>query len=286
MERCENRNIKHDRNTENGKYDILEGRNEMGTEKLMETENITKESETKGVGKCSENKNRNANRNGNRDGNQRTDVQMVILTNVRKASTSLYLYTEAGGGLPNWSPLSRNHQIRSQIRSTRRPGQNRNFRSQSLGRNLGWSRRSDGQRQMWRIWHRNFRNLGQSQNCQNLSQNLNLNQSRNGRKWNASWLEVLDNSWSCDQIYRSIGTNCSRNGVDILGKLVYHLPRELTLRSSVSKSSCSSQEKLVLQLDCNRFFLKPQLQFFFIRIGCSCSFLEWSMKKKPVANRF
>ena len=148
MERCKNRNIKHDRNTENGKYDILEGRNEMGTEKLMETENITKESETKGVGKCSENKNRNANRNGNRDGNQRTDVQMVILTNVRKASTSLYLYTEAGGGLPNWSPLSRNHQIWSQIRSTQRPGQNRNFRSQSLGRNLGWSRRSDGQRQM------------------------------------------------------------------------------------------------------------------------------------------
>ena len=92
------------------------------------------------------NKNGHGDGKGDRDGNQRIDVLVVILTNVRKASTSLYPYTEAGGGLPNWSPLSQNYQIQSQIRSTRMPGQSRNFRSQSLGRNLGWSGWSDGQR--------------------------------------------------------------------------------------------------------------------------------------------
>ena len=34
------------------------------------------------------------------------DVLVVILTNVRKASTSLYPYTEAGGGLPSESESS------------------------------------------------------------------------------------------------------------------------------------------------------------------------------------
>ena len=97
--------------------------------------------------KCSENKNGHADGKGNRDRNQRMDVLVVILTNIWKASTSLYPYTEARGGLPNWSPLIQNHRIQSQIRRTRMPGQSRNFRSQSLGRNLGWSGRSDGQRQ-------------------------------------------------------------------------------------------------------------------------------------------
>ena len=82
----------------------------MGTESLMETENKRvgneRSQKNKKGRKCSENKNGHADRKGNGDGNQRTDVLVVILTNVRKASTSLYLYTEAGGGLPNRSPLS------------------------------------------------------------------------------------------------------------------------------------------------------------------------------------
>ena len=123
----------------------------MGTERLMKTENERDRNErsqkNKKGRKCSENKNGHADRKGNRDRNQRTDVLVVILTNVRKASTSLYPYTEARGGLPNRSPLSQNHQIQSQIQSTRMPGQSRNFQSQSLGWNLGWSGRSDGQGQ-------------------------------------------------------------------------------------------------------------------------------------------
>ena len=47
------------------------------------------------------NKNGYADRKRDRDGNQGTDVLVVILTNVQKASTSLYPYMEARGGLPN-----------------------------------------------------------------------------------------------------------------------------------------------------------------------------------------
>ena len=67
----------------------------MRTEILTETENKrvrNEESQKNKEGrKCSEEKfNKNRYVKGNRDGNQRTDVLVVILTNVRKASTSLY----------------------------------------------------------------------------------------------------------------------------------------------------------------------------------------------------